>query len=137
MKKLLRNKRKGHAHFSYMKSLQNPEPNPNILTLHVSYGGLLVKQSKAAKRLRKNRAKPWKYLWSKGPSIRGKPITQYGLGVKEYAKNLADQLNAHCMAASEHMNQSVDKFFDEWMALRKRSPLIFSHSINTKPKENT
>ena len=64
MKKLLRNKRKGYAHFSYVKTLHNPEPNPNILTLHVSYGGLLVKQSKAAKRLREERAKPWNYLKS-------------------------------------------------------------------------
>ena len=50
------------------------------------YIGPLTMQSKAAKRLRKNRAKPWKYLCSKGSSIRGKPITQRGLGVKEYSK---------------------------------------------------
>lgn len=53
MKKLLRNKRKGYAHFSYMSTLQRPEPNPNILTLACGYYGTLVKQSKAAKRLRK------------------------------------------------------------------------------------
>ena len=86
MKKLLRNKRKGYAHFSYMKSLQRPFPDPKKLIMAFPYIGPLTMQSKAAKRLRKNRAKPWKYLCSKGSSIRGKSITQRGLGVKEYAK---------------------------------------------------
>lgn len=66
MKKLLRNKRKGYAHFSYMKSLQRPFPDPKKLIMAFPYIGPLTMQSKAAKRLRKERAKPWKYLWSKG-----------------------------------------------------------------------
>ena len=170
MKKLLRNKRKGYAHFSYMKSLQRPFPDPNKLIMAFPYIGPFTMQSKAAKRLRKNRAKPWKYLRIRKPITKPVVVTLREFGCTDYFETMAERIrprmselvaewikgikthnqagvedHSETMSVMFHdrnkviyefMKKSAADFFNEWSTIRIRSPFIYSHSSNTKPKEN-